>query len=161
MIRDYNYADFIGVPFVWPTPGRSSLDAGLGDALRKEFVLVRHPLAQFQSLISHGELKHVLNPNLYLSGACRMLEAYAGITIFRYEDIFSTFENEFVRMVAHLDIRFDPNFMLHLPKTQWVTGHAAGKKASGPESAKRLTRTAPLNFERRSSQIRTISAFAP
>ena len=43
MIRDYNYVDFIGVPFIWPVPLDLSLDSAIADHFAIcSAVLVRH-----------------------------------------------------------------------------------------------------------------------
>lgn len=136
IIRDYNYADFMGLPFTWPTPGKSSLDAALREGPTQEFILVRHPIAQFESLVSHGELKRVLSPQTYLEGACRMLETYPLVAQFKYEDIFDSFNEQFPRVVEQLGLPWDPSFLSRLPRIDWITGNVEGKITQEPAKAR-------------------------
>ena len=57
VIRDYSYVDYIGTPFVWPAPERSSLEpALLPYGLIRTVILVRRPSACLRSLLRHGSL---------------------------------------------------------------------------------------------------------
>src|SRR3984893_15534303 len=54
VIRDFNYVDFIGIPFIWPVPNDSSLDLAVaGRFCVSPIVVVRHPADQLASLRSH------------------------------------------------------------------------------------------------------------
>lgn len=88
VVRDYNYVDFIGVPYVWPVPMDLSLDAAL--AARFEMhsaVLVRQPAAQLASLRKHRAVKNVLTAEQFLAGSLKFAAAMRGCPIFRYEDL--------------------------------------------------------------------------
>src|ERR1700733_12956124 len=54
VIRDYNYADYIGTPFCFGAARHSSLDVALANSELRDILLIRHPVRQFLSLISHA-----------------------------------------------------------------------------------------------------------
>ncbi len=59
VIRDYSYVDYIGTPFVWPRPdpSRPSLEAALDPfGMIVSALLIRHPLDNLRSLLTHPPL---------------------------------------------------------------------------------------------------------
>ncbi len=88
VIRDFNYVDFIGIPFVWPVPNDSSLDLAVaGRFCLSAIVVVRHPADQLASLRSHRAMQGNLNAEHYLNSYFAFLRAMKGAPSFRYEDI--------------------------------------------------------------------------
>lgn len=127
VIRDYNYVDYIGVPLVWSASGKSSLNAALGDAARKDVLLLRHPIQQFLSLTSHRELANALDTRSFLRGYRRMLDVHADAKRFKYEFVFRDFETQFERLAKSLGLPYDDSYKTRLPQLGWMTGHEAGK----------------------------------
>lgn len=127
VIRDYNYVDYIGVPLVWPAAGKSSLDAALGKAARRDVLLLRHPIPQFLSLISHRELANALDVRSFLRGYRRMLDVHADAKRFKYELVFRDFEPQFEQLARSLALPYDDSYKTRLPQLGWMTGHEAGK----------------------------------
>jgi hypothetical protein len=138
VVRDYSYIDFIGVPFVWLTARRSSLDAALGDMQRAEMLLLRHPIEQFWSLRGHRELRRVLDGNSFLAGYSDFLDANPNVTMFKYEDTFENFDRELPRIATVLGVPFDANYQNRLSSIDWNAGHERGLKAPNAETPRRL-----------------------
>jgi hypothetical protein len=158
VIRDYNYVDYIGVPLVWSASGKSSLDAALGDAAKKDVLLLRHPIPQFLSLTSHRELANALDMRSFLRGYRRMLDVHADALRFKYELVFRDFETQFGQLVSSLALPYDDSYKSRLPQLGWMTGHEAGKSlhdAVPPDDAGKAS-AALLGQFRRSRDYREI-----
>jgi hypothetical protein len=133
IIRDYNYADYIGTPFVWRPSGVSSLDAALPGVARRDLLLIRHPVAQYASLISHAELRHVLGRDAFLAGYRLLLKRHPAAWRVRYEDLFRAFEDMIAGIARYFELPAESGWQECLPKIDWVTGHALGKAATLPD----------------------------
>ena len=87
VIRDYNYVDYLGVPFVErPQMDSSLLSALRGRITRRSAVLLRHPLRQFLSLRSHRALS-VLTPEMFVRGYSAFLDDFAWAYVVKYEQL--------------------------------------------------------------------------
>ena len=100
VVRDYNFADFVASPLAWNLFPASSLDAALKDRARAEVMLVRDPVDQFLSLHRHRVLEKGLAFRAFLNGVLEMLDAFPGIAIVRYEDLFEDFDAQLARILA-------------------------------------------------------------
>jgi hypothetical protein len=127
VIRDYNYVDYIGSPFVWSLPRHSCLNAALPDAPLREIVLIRHPIPQFLSLRSHPELTRALDYRAYLEGYKQLLEVHAEAAWYKYEMVFSAFDRNLVEIADHLDLPLDERWSERLPEVTWITGSQIAK----------------------------------
>ena len=131
VVRDYNYADFIGVPFVWPVPNDSSLDlAAAGRFFVSPIVLVRYPADQLASLRSHRAIRANLTAEHYLNSYFAFLKAMKGAPIFRYEDIVTSPEVYFPQICSHLGLRWDLNALERFASVDKITGNPEGSKES-------------------------------
>jgi hypothetical protein len=133
VIRDYNYVDYIGTPFVWTAQQKSSLDFALKSIQTKEILLIRHPTPQLVSLLSHGELKNVLGYRAFLRGYRTMLEQHQSARLTRYEDLFSAFDDKMPEIAAYLLLPITSEWKTQIQSIDWVTGHEFGKTSSLPE----------------------------
>lgn len=108
VVRDCNYVDFIGIPFVWPVPHDSSLDfAVAGRFFVSAIALVRHPADQLASLRSHRAMRGNLTAEHYLNSYSAFLKAMKGTPFFRYEDVATEPEVHFPQICSRLGIRWD------------------------------------------------------
>lgn len=131
IVRDYNYVDFIGVPYIWPVPRDFSLDLSAAGRFHiVDFVLVRSPAAQLASLRTHGALRSVLTAEHFLHGYRAFLAAKPSVPIFRYEDFVANPGATFQKMCATLGIRWDPAALDRYSTVETVTGNMARKANS-------------------------------
>jgi hypothetical protein len=134
VIRDYNYADYIGAPFVWPPIGKSSLDFSLGSDVEKlDVVIIRHPVTQFLSLRAHKPLQRALTVNAFLRGYRTLLDVHGNAAVFRYEDVFGAFDNQFTALLSALRLERDPQWEERLPLVTWIRGNEEGRAKNVPE----------------------------
>jgi hypothetical protein len=124
IIRDYNYIDYFGLPFLT----RPSLSSNLLKSIKNSFqlkqtLLVRHPLYQYNSLRSHDILKEVLSPQIFLKGYHAFLSDFDGCKIIKYEDIVSYPAESISYLSGFLEVPFSKDFMTTFHKNQSVTGN--------------------------------------
>jgi hypothetical protein len=156
VIRDYNYVDYIGVPFTWPTPYNSSLNAALDGLETKEIMFIRHPVSQFISLISHDELKNVLGYEDFLKGCRVMLEQHWGIHMIKYEEMFSEFEEKKATIAECLHLSMISDWKSRISSINWITGHESGKISVHPELKKDQINSELRNAFRKFEDYRVI-----
>lgn len=137
ILRDFSYADFIGIPFIWPAAAESSLDAALaGRLMPRSIILVRHPAKQLASLRTHRALEHVLMAERYVEGALTFLSACCEKPVFRYEDLMEHPEHVFRDMCTALDVPFEAAALTGFTDVITVTGSLAraaeSRIAAGP-----------------------------
>jgi hypothetical protein len=136
VLRDYNYADYIGAPFTWQASGRSSLDAALAGAEIWDMLLIRHPVAQFASLKAHPELANVLTPEMFLAGYRLLLERHAMAWQMRYEDLYGAFDERLAEIAGYFQLPLDAGWPERLAEIDWITGHELGKSTTRPDPAR-------------------------
>jgi hypothetical protein len=124
IIRDYNYIDYFGVPFLTKPSLCSNLLKSIKDVFNmKQALLVRHPLDQYNSLRSHGILKDVLSPQIFLEGYHAFLSDFAGCKIIKYEDMVSHPSESISYLSGFLEAPFSKDFMTKFHTNQSVTGN--------------------------------------
>jgi hypothetical protein len=131
MLRDFNYADFIGPPFVWPPAKDASLDAALAGRFDPiSLLLVRHPADQLASLRSHRALQLVLTAERFVAGNLAFLMCFRSAPVFRYEELLDAPEASFRSMCERLDFPF-----AHAALTEFVhVGAVTGSLTRAAES---------------------------
>jgi hypothetical protein len=128
ILRDFNYVDFIGVPYLWPTVSDLSLDLAIADRFQTvDFILVRSPAAQLASLRTHGAIGPVLTAERFLEGYRAFLAALRGAPIFRYEDLVADPPVCFRAMCATLGVSWDQTALERHVSIGTVTGNMARK----------------------------------
>lgn len=126
ILRDFNYADFIGVPFIWPVPADFSLDAAVAGRFEiRDIALVRAPAAQLASLRTHRALSQVLTAQQYLTGCLRFLDATPNSPRFHYESLVTAPPENFRAMCEALGLAFDDAALRDFSKVTNVTGHVS------------------------------------
>jgi len=148
VIRDYNYVDYIGTPLVWPASQKSSLDVALKNLITREILLVRHPIDQYQSLISHPELRNALDNKEFLKGYRLLLENHMVARMIKFEDLFLSFDQVMRDIATHLLLNVNPAQKTLIPSVDWVTGHEFGKTSTKPESIQRHLNSEMLDLFR-------------
>lgn len=124
IVRDYNYVDFIGIPYVWPVPCDFSLDISISGHFRIiDLVFVRSPAAQLASLRSHSAIRQVLTAEHFLNSYRAFLAARPNTPIFRYEDFVADPTATFQKMCAALGIGWDPAALDRYSAVETVTGN--------------------------------------
>jgi hypothetical protein len=126
VLRDFSYADFIGVPFIWPFAADSSLDAALeGRFNARSLYLLRHPGDQLASLRTHTAIAHVLTAERFVAGCSAFLNARGNAPLFRYESLVETPEATFRAMCEALDVPFAREAITEFASVTAVTGSLA------------------------------------
>ena len=135
MLRDFSYADFLGVPFLWPPAADSSLDAAIaGRFTARSLLLVRHPAAQLASLRGHRAIKYVLSAERFVAGSCDFLANRGRVPLFRYEDLTAAPEATFSAMCEALDVPFATAALTAFVEVVSVTGNLT--RAADPHIAR-------------------------
>jgi hypothetical protein len=126
IVRDFNYVDFIGAPFLWPFAADFSLDAALaGRFAPRALYLVRHPADQLASLRTHSAISHVLTAERFVAGASSFLDARGEAPLFHYEMLVETPETVFRAMCKAFDITFAAEALTGFASVTSVTGSLA------------------------------------
>jgi hypothetical protein len=123
ILRDFNYVDFIGAPFLWPFAADFSLDAALvGRFTPRALYLVRHPADQLASLRTHSAISHVLTAERFIAGVSSFLDARGETPLFHYEALVGTPEKVFRAMCEAFDIAFAAEALTGFASVTTVTG---------------------------------------
>lgn len=123
VIRDYNFVDFVGVPFV-PDPHRKlMLYSALPHSLATTSVaLVRHPIDQWLSLCKHEIVRSVLSPSSFCEAYAAFLRSLDAKRIYRYEDFVQNPDAELRAICRDLALPFDASFIDRFHSFDHVTG---------------------------------------
>ena len=122
-MRDYNFVEFVGIPFVHDPPGRRNIYAALpGDVPTVAIAFLRHPVDQWSSLCKHAQVAAVLTPSKFVRAYANFLDDLRGVPIFRYEDLVRNPCAEFNRLCAVLQLDFDASFIDKFAGFDGVTG---------------------------------------
>jgi hypothetical protein len=124
LVRDFNYLDFIGVPFFWPVPRDFSLDSAIeGKFAIRDILLVRHPAHQLASLRSHPSLEGLLSAPMLLDGYRSFLSVRPDAKIVRYEDLVARPAETVADVCSALGMDFDPASLERFREVTAVTGN--------------------------------------
>lgn len=122
VIRDYNYIDFVGVPFVADPPRRLTLCAALLGLPTASIAFIRHPVDQWLSLSKHAEVRAALSPTLFCEAYAAFLHQFEGERVYKYEDFAWNPEAELRAICDHLALPFDPSFAEKFHGFDAITG---------------------------------------
>ena len=123
IIRDYNYIDFVGIPFIANPPRRLTLYPALPHALSTTSVaLVRHPVDQWLSLSKHEHVRAVLKPSVFCEAYAAFLQEFGTKRVYKYEDFIQNPETELQAICSDLVLPFEPSFIERFHEFDCVTG---------------------------------------
>lgn len=123
ILRDYNFVEFVGVPFVYDPPCRRNIYTALpGDVPTAAVAFLRHPVDQWASLCKHEQVAAVLTPAAFVRAYASFLDDLRGVPIFRYEDFVRDPCDELNRMCTVLHLNFDSSFIDKFAGFDNVTG---------------------------------------
>jgi hypothetical protein len=126
VIRDYNYIDFIGVPFRIDPPRRLSLYAALPRAIPTASVaLIRHPVDQWLSLHKHRLLGSGASPADFCDAYAIFLRKLGAMPVFKYEEFVANPEEQLRAICKALCLSFAPSFREDFHRYDFVTGDLA------------------------------------
>ena len=122
VIRDYNYVDYLAVPFFETAQMDSSLLMALrGRLTRRSALLLRHPLRQFLSLRSHRALS-VLTPQMFVRGYHAFLDDFAWAYVVKYENLVTSPQLVMATLCEYLGIPFSLEAVDRHHEYHFVTG---------------------------------------
>lgn len=125
VLRDYNYADFIGVPFIRCPPMRRVLCEAFSERQAAPAIgVVRHPIAQWTSLRKHVSARRsALSPAEFSAAYAAFAQDLGNTPVFRYEDLVNDPDKELRRICDCLQLPFDPGFRSRFYSFENVTGN--------------------------------------
>ncbi len=124
IVRDYNYIDYIGLPYIPFPPMYSNLMFAIKEAFTTcQVVLVRNPLAQYNSLRSHTITKNILTPKKFIEGYLKFLGDFSDCYWLKYEDIVADPTHYIAATCGVLQIPFSEEFIHEFYKKTAVTGN--------------------------------------
>jgi hypothetical protein len=141
VIRDYNYVDFVGVPFIADPPQHLMLYSALPDSISTTSIaFVRHPIDQWLSLCKHVAVRSVLRPHAFCEAYAAFLRALGTRRLYRYEDFVQNPETELRAICSDLVLPFDPSFIKQFYRFNCITGDMARlpEQAISPPARKAL-----------------------
>ncbi|NOY17295.1 MAG: hypothetical protein GXP23_10280 [Gammaproteobacteria bacterium] len=115
VIRDWPHLDFIGKPYLQHPTYQMSMQENLHThfSLHEAFI-VRHPIAQFLSMINSGSAHDYMKDETGVKHFLRGYRAFAEIAkdgnFIRYEDFISSPECIIEILAGQLNINFDPAY---------------------------------------------------
>ncbi len=123
VLRDYNYVDFVGVPFCELPPRELTVYSALPAGIPTRCIaLIRHPMDQWASLRKHQIVSEVLTPGVFCQAYATFLSALNDIPIYMYEDFVEEPQRCFQSMCDDLGLPFDPGFVERFHSFDSVTG---------------------------------------
>jgi hypothetical protein len=122
ILRDWNYIDYLGVPFNSQPPCRLTIYDALPDVKTVATAFVRHPLDQWVSLCKHEELQPTLTPVIFCNGYLAFLQSLGSIPVRKYEDFLLNPEREMRAICDDLMLPFEPAFLEKFHTFDAVTG---------------------------------------
>jgi hypothetical protein len=126
VIRDFNYLDFVGLPFVAVPSGHLTLYTALPQAVPTTSVaFIRHPVDQWLSLRAHPILQTTLNASAFCDAYDAFLRGIGTIPVHKYEDFLESPEVEFQAICRELRLPFEASFMERFHKFDAITGNFA------------------------------------
>ncbi len=123
ILRDYNYVEFVGVPFLENPPRRRMMAKALAQSVPlSALAFIRHPVDQWSSLCKHEKVRGVLLPRFFLEAYLAFLDDLGDVPLFRYERFVGEPRTELRRMCDVLSLEFDPAFEHKFSSYDQVTG---------------------------------------
>jgi hypothetical protein len=152
ILRDYNYVDFLGVPFIAAPPRRLTLYQALPPALATTSIaLIRHPMDQWLSLCKHEIVSAVLKPSVFCEGYAAFLREFGTKRVYKYEDFVRNPDTELRAICNDLVLTFEPAFIERFHKFDCVTGDLTRNHEQAISAPKRKVLSSALIDEFRSS----------
>ncbi len=131
VLRDYNYVEFVGVPYLTDPPRRLIIyDALPHEVSSTSIAFIRHPIDQWVSLCKHEHVRAVLTPSIFCAAYVAFLQQLGGRRIYKYEDFIERPEAEFEAICRDLALPFDPSFVRRFHAFDSVTGDFARQDES-------------------------------
>jgi hypothetical protein len=126
VIRDYNYLDFVGVPFVAVPSRQFRLYQALPPSVPTTSVaFIRHPVDQWLSLRTHPVLQTTLNASAFCDAYDAFLRGIGTMPVHKYEDFLERPEAELQTICSELSLPFEASFMERFHKFDAITGNFA------------------------------------
>ena len=123
VLRDYNFVDFVGVPFIPEPPRKLQLYDALPPGVpTRSTALIRHPIDQWRSLCKHKIVSDILTPAVFCDAYAGFLDALRMIPVHQYEDFVAQPEDVLMSMCEDLSLLFDPAFHDRFHSFDYVTG---------------------------------------
>ena len=123
ILRDWNYIDYLGVPFNAQPPCRLTIYDALPHGVQTlATAFIRHPLDQWVSLCKHEELQPTLTPVIFCNGYLAFLQSLGSIPVRKYEDFLLNPEREMRAICDDLMLPFEPAFLEKFHTFDAVTG---------------------------------------
>jgi len=112
ILRDYNYIEFVGVPYTdKPQRRRIIYDALPADVPVKSIAFIRHPIHQWLSLCKHEHVRARLSASSFCEAYLFFLRDLGDLPLFKYEEFVEQPSSELRRVCNELDLQFDPSFL--------------------------------------------------
>jgi hypothetical protein len=123
VLRDYNFVDFVGVPYTSHPSRRLTIYSALPSHIPVRAVaFVRHPADQWSSLCKHQHVRTVLKPAWFSEAYAAFLREVEPMPRFRYEDFVERPAESLRTMCNELALPFDPAFSERFQQFASVTG---------------------------------------
>lgn len=123
VLRDYNFVDFVGVPYTTDPPRRLTLYAALPAGVpTRAAAFIRHPVDQWSSLCKYEIVRVVLTPSAFCEAYAAFLEELGSIPVYKYEDFVEHPETQLRAICGSLALPFDPSFTERFHTFDYVTG---------------------------------------
>jgi hypothetical protein len=131
VIRDYNYVDFFGVPFIEQNLGQPSLDVALSDrgCTIVSVLLVRHPVDNLASLLTHEILQGALTAEIFVRGCLQFFAVFRDLPRIKFEDFNDDNDASLVAACRAWGLPFDPGWRARLAEVEGLTGHARAQSS--------------------------------
>lgn len=155
VLRDYNFIDFVGLPFCTQPSRRFVLYDGLPQHIPTMAVaFIRHPIDQWSSLCKHNIVQDVLRPAHFCDAYEQFLKSVSRMSVHKYEDFVENPESSLRAIAVDLGLEFDPSFKHQFHLFDSVTGDFSRQKETS------ITPPAPRVIDSRElHEFRTSGAF--
>jgi hypothetical protein len=123
VLRDYNYVDFVGIPYIPTAPRRRILYDALPQGVPSAaMAFIRHPVDQWLSLCKHEHVRAILSPAEFCDAYAAFLLDLGDTPVLKYEDFVTSPEAKAREMCDALRLEFDPSCVVRFHEFDYVTG---------------------------------------